>query len=134
MYTELKLDVKLKEDGDVGAILDYMIDNNKPKPVKLIKRLNHNLFKTERWEWMLNGASAYFDSETNSNLDDEWNLSMCFNIKNYTNEIEEFIDFIKPFVLTKEKWGTYCYEEWKKPVNIIDGEILYKDCMYYEYR
>ncbi|ASU78505.1 hypothetical protein CDG81_09685 [Actinopolyspora erythraea] len=60
------------------------------------------LFETPRWRNMLWMNSAYFPADTHTVLDETimWlpSLSVTSNLKNYDNEIDEFVNWIMPFV------------------------------------
>ena len=126
MYTELNINVELKDDTpkEVIEILKYMLDNNLTKP----ELLSHDLFYTDRWEHMLKGDSYYFDADTHSTLRygeicESWYLNIQCNLKNYDNEIDKFINFITPYVDTDGFWGYKRYEEDDDPTLIYDGSF-----------
>lgn len=124
MYTELNINVCLKDDVPkwVIDILKFQVGDIKDMP----QITDHNLFNCHRWEWMLRMDSYYFDADTHSTLrfsDNArcWYLNVQCNLKNYDNEIDEFIDFIKPYVDTDGFWGHKRYEEFDDPTLIYDG-------------
>ena len=126
MYTELHLNVELKKDipNDITETLKCMIgeSNKEIKPKK-----EHPLFLTHGWKYMLQMDSYYFDADTKSSLRfDDISKSYYFNtqcnLKNYNNEIEKFIDWIKPYVETKGFWGFSRYEEEDTPTLIFGKE------------
>jgi len=127
MYTELLLTVRLKKETprQVINILEQMLYNKK----SLHGLSSHLLFKTSRWEWMFSGSSYYFNSILKSlieydDITHSYFLSVNFNIKNYGNEIELFIDWIMPFVAAYpgEFLGYSRYEEATEPTLIYKGE------------
>lgn len=129
MYTELHYNAELKiaRQSKVAKILQYMVGDLDEPPAKLPK---HPLFKTERWAIMLMMDSYYFDADTRSTLrwDDISNayyLCIRCNLKNYGSEIEQFIDWIKPYLAVhidnEELLGFYRYEEDREPT-LIYGE------------
>jgi len=122
MYTGLKLDVTFKKTApdEFYEALNYMltrgdletgVDHEWETP------LEHPLFhqKTERWRWMLCGSSAYLDEDfaPNSTLNG-YRLKVCFNIKNYENEIGHFLHWIHPHVKEFHS-GCWQYEEMDEP-------------------
>ncbi len=125
MYTELVFACELKKDTpkEVIDILEYMVGNPRKDPIIPA----HELFSTSRWEWMFKSNSYYFDGDTHSTLrfDDmskAYVLTVRCNLKNYDNEIEKFIDWIKPYVDKIDDYlefkGYYRYEENDKPTLI----------------
>jgi hypothetical protein len=116
MYSGLKMNVELKQNtpSDVLCILKYMIDNEIEKPTIP----NHPLFATERWCLMLRSFSAYFPTATKSELiykDSTYLLNIQCNFKNYDNELEKFVDWIRPYIETKGVIGHSHYEENEEP-------------------
>jgi len=84
--------------------------------------LNHPFFRTERWRMIGHCSSYYFgysDSHTKIHFDDishEWLLSFRCSLKNYDNEIEKFIDWIRPLV-----------EDGSGDMNFL-GYSMYEEC------
>ena len=132
MYTELYMGVSLKKDTP-------------PKVVETIKaiiagkagyehRHDHAFFATDRWGWCLrSGGSYYFDAAPHArifkdDIDGHWRLTFGTNIKNYSEEWEKFIDWIRPFIETKGHLGHIRYEEQSMPTILfmnLDGTIGY---------
>jgi hypothetical protein len=126
MYTEFHFNVRLKQNipDKILNILRYMVSNEpnkydfKPKEIP-----DHLLFKnSERWHWMLWVDSYYFAADTISTLrvDDtakQYFLCVRCNLKNYDNEIENFIDWINPYIDAKSNafLGFSRYEESEDP-------------------
>lgn len=123
MYTELDIAVVFNAETPVGVIdlISYMArpakegDTTKAPPL-----LDHPLFGTDRWNWMLrSGGSYYFSGKPSltwvkDTINHFWYLTLRTNIKNYTSEWEHFLSFIAPHV--EEGWiGTYRYEEEPAP-------------------
>ena len=139
MYTELVMAAEIKtKDPAVIDILQYMTDNDSyEKPKKLP---DHPLFKTSRWSWMLNGTSEYFSGSPQSKLtvdtllgtnNPRYFLSVRFNIKNYENEIEKFLDWLAPYLSVFDEFiGYYRSEEYRYPTLIFctKGKIHYESC------
>lgn len=132
MYTELHFNSELRESIPASTlnILKYMVDGEcESIMTELIPC--HPLFNTERWRFMLNCDSYYFDADTHSTLRfDEvsktFYLCIRTNLKNYDNEIEHFIDWIMPYLNKHEDGkflGFYRYEEHNEPTLIYYKEI-----------
>ena len=125
MYTELHFNVKIKQDAEEAhKVLDFIFDESRDQDGghhKFIvdNNLTHKWFSTKRWWWMFFGGSAYFTAPTQSEFkkigdyDEKKTLSIRCNIKNYSDEIEEFIDWVKPFTtaFNGDFLGFYRYEE-----------------------
>jgi hypothetical protein len=136
MYTELVLGLELTEDKGVLDILKFMLDVNSKPENKPDGDYSHPFFSTQRWWWMLNSDSYYFDGKTDSKLiiDDctghtYYHLNVRCNLKNYTNEIEEFLDWLCPYIRSYGFLGYMRYEEYNDPTLIYkrDDRIVFKD-------
>lgn len=132
MYTEFVLGVALAEDTpkEIVMALAYMCGEK----VEHYVPPNHDLFDTECWRTMLLTDSFYFDGITNSffKRDEdtgEYYLTVRCNFKNYDNEVNHFMDFIRPYLNTKGFLGYYRYEEYEDPTFIynISGKIKYRN-------
>lgn len=119
MYTEFYFNARLKEDVPLEVVntLNYMLGGEKALDLP-----DHELFKTARWDFMLRCDSYCFDADTHSTLrfDDIGNqYSLCIrcNFKNYDDEIEKFISWVKPYLdkYEGEFLGFYRYEECEQP-------------------
>ena len=83
----------------------------------------HPLFsQSERWQWMLTCDSYYFAADTISTLrfDDiaeQYFLCIRCNLKNYSNEIENFVNWIDPYLShdSGDFLGFSRYEESENP-------------------
>ena len=124
MYTELHFNSELKKEIPDGVveILKHMIGETEKLPLSLPE---HELFRTGRWDTMLNFDSYYFDADTHSTLrfdsiSDAYFLCIRSNLKNYDDEIEKFINWIMPYLNKSEGefLGFYRYEESEEPVLI----------------
>jgi len=122
MYTEFHFNVNLNKDvpQEVVDVLAYMVreDYTTPRP----PTPEHKLFKTHRWEVMLLMDSYYFAADTYSTLrsdDIGGDLYLCIrcNLKNYDQEIELFVDWIRPYIHAEEGdfLGFSRYEESEDP-------------------
>lgn len=108
MYTELVAGFRVDSDKhpEVISVLKAMVDD-KWKGVRrdeVVPALDHPFFRTDRWQWMLRHASYYFPvSKSFSAYKDDKHFpetvfSIRCNLKNYSNEIELFWDWIGPFI------------------------------------
>ena len=134
MYTELNIGVNLRSDTpeNIVKILKYMLrDDDVDEDVTTT---DHPLFETVRWQRMLRCDSYYFDGHTDSSIlrdegSDEYELNVRCNLKNYDNEIQQFLDFIRPYLETEGFLGYYRYEEWEHPTLIYNN--VYADTIEY---
>ena len=128
MYTELNIGVEINNNPKVIQKLKFMLGDS-DKDVEIIHPLFEN---TERWRFMLNSGSYYFDGQTDSKLfrDDLYgNKPMYFlnvrcNLKNYCDEIKLFLDWLCPYIKTEGFLGYTRYEEQYNPTyteNYIQG-------------
>lgn len=133
MYTELAIGVEFKKDTPprVIAVLEWMVTNHDHEVCEIPLAIDHLLFKTDRWAWMLrNGGSYYFDAKPClvwklDEITKSYFLTVWRNIKNYTFEWENFLDFIAPYLATEGFIGHYRYEECENPTLIynLNGKI-----------
>lgn len=131
MYTELVLGIEVEDNEKVIQTLKYMLDETEYKP-----EWEHELFKTDRWEYMLRCDSYYFDGQTDSKLvtDDLYKdkpmyyLNVRCNLKNYDGEIRKFLDWLCPYIKTYGFLGYERYEECEDPTLIYrtDNGIEYR--------
>lgn len=104
-YSELIFGAGLKENTPKEIIdaIKWLLDNTKDEsdyPAVLPQDL-----KESRLSWMFNsGGSYYFGSISGysefkyDEIGNFWRLNARFNIKNYENEIEGFLNWIKPYL------------------------------------
>lgn len=100
MYTELIFGASLKVDTPTEVInaLIYMIDEIEKKPT------DFPLSKSRLFKGLFNGSSYYFGVNRSvskmwfEETTQDWKLSIRSNIKNYDNEIETFLKWIKPYI------------------------------------
>ena len=131
MYTELNICVEIANVPKVIDVLKYMLHDIDDKP----ELFEHKLFETPRWEYMLCCDSYYFDGQTDSKLfrDDlcenhsMYYLNVRCNLKNYSSEIELFLDWLSPYIKTEGFLGYMRYEEDENPTLIYleKGHISY---------
>ena len=132
MYTELNIGVEIKNNSKVIQKLKFMLGDS-DEDVEIIHPLFEN---TDRWCFMLNSDSYYFDGQTDSKLfrDDLYeNKPMYFlnvrcNLKNYCDEIKLFLDWLCPYIKTEGFLGYTRYEEEYNPT------LIYKEKDKIEYR
>lgn len=100
MYTEIRTNLMVT-DPEVIKILKWLL--NKPWASQPTFELpSHEFFDCDRWTALLTGGSAYFNdyaSEFVEISDDPvvYHLRTCSNIKNYSQEIRKFADWIQPY-------------------------------------
>jgi len=133
MYTELNIGVRFKRDTPDSIInaISYMIDNDAPREFPE----EHEIFGTDKWEWMLRSAGSYYFASQPTRvwcydeITEAYFLSVCTNIKNYNGEWEKFLYFIAPYVETEGYIGTYRYEESEHPELLYNegGRIVFKN-------
>lgn len=129
MYTEFFYRAELikQTPDDVKRIVKAMIDGTTQEDLAGIAIPDHPLFKGDRWHYMCNSASAYFPLPTESkyhvggyvgNGNDEFAIHA--NLKNYGSEIENFCEWIDPWVSAyKDDFvGFRMYEEAEEPTLI----------------
>ena len=131
MYTDLVLGMKIEDNDKIIQTLRYMLGETEYQPVD-----DHELFRTDRWDYMLKCDSYYFDGQTDSKLymDDlyednpKFYLNVRCNLKNYDNEINKFLDWLNPYIKTFGFLGYLRYEENEDPTLIYKTEkgIEYK--------
>lgn len=126
MYTALHFNSELNKEvpSQVIDVLKFMAGDAENEPKTLPE---HPLFKTERWRYMLEMDSYYFDEDTHSTLrfdeiSEAYYLNIRCNLKNYDSEIEKFIDWIMPYLDECKQdgdfLGFYRYEEDESPTII----------------
>ena len=135
-YTEFCLGFELKTDlpMEISQVLEYMALRDAPIPETIP---NHEFFETDRWGWMLqSGGSYYFSSKPvlkfiYDDISKSYYLTVWTNIKNYTNEIELFLEWIKDYVDVRQSphyLGFTRYESCTHPTLIYldNGKIISK--------
>lgn len=120
MYTELIFGATLKKDTPENVIqaIKYMLGELKERPEAFP-------FEKGRLDHLLQLGSYYFainNSVCKFWLDDIskcWILSARCNLKNYEGEIEEFLEWIKPYIESgsgeREMYAITLYEESSEP-------------------
>lgn len=124
MYTELHFNSELKKDisPEVIKVLEFMVNGGTAEP----EVPDHPLFNSNRWRFMFRCDSYYFDADTHSTLrfDDISNsyyLCIRCNLKNYGDEIQNFVDWIRPYLEKRsgDFLGFSRYEEMEEPTLIF---------------
>ena len=124
MYTELIFGCSLKRDTPVIAINTLLwMCGKKDKPEALP---NHSFFNDEEnRKFIFQSGSFYFGINKGvsemwlDKIDNAWRISARGNIKNYNQEIEQFLDWVKQYVAAgsgnREFYAIVCYEEQDVP-------------------
>lgn len=133
MYTELILKCDLKDDipeKSLRIIQNLFNPEGTCIDAECIEDLpNHPFFKCTRWSHIGNSSSYYHHPKAFSHLEKGlgFYLFTRSDLKNYDNEIENFLDWISPFIRESEdkcvgwKW----YEEDDVPTLLIfDGKKI----------
>lgn len=140
MYTAISLGVNLRKDtpDSVIRVLEYMtgqVEDGRPAGMyhvsaagdairALVDKVpDHPLFDTDRWGIMLRCGSYYFDYQTGWELRKDnfagYFLSGVSNLKNYSSEIDKFLDWLCPYINDDNVWiGWKMYEEDVSPTLI----------------
>ena len=141
MYTQFSFTFSLKDDTPIKIIniLEYLIDSENNRLPFISMNENDKLFntKTKRFQYMLNTSSCYFTDISYATLQHNkcggYSAFHCIaSIKNYDNDIELFIDFVKDYIYLhgEEKLfvGWSRYEEDEKPIlyYLYDNNIISK--------
>lgn len=122
MYTEFVFGCELSKSTpeNVIDILRYLKGDIEETP----KLPSHEFFSCSRWKAIGRCTSAYFGSPSYVIIEQdgwslEYRLAIRCNLKNYDNEIQKFVDWIKPYVNqgagTGELLGYSIYEESSEP-------------------
>lgn len=124
MYTELVLKCQINGGApkEVMDVIQYMFAGA-DKPVKLPK---HEFFTLPCWDSIGNSCSFYHHPSVVNNCpkfdySEEQYIFSRSDIKNYSGEIQEFLDWIKPYISAMEGQciGWTWYEEELQPTLII---------------
>jgi hypothetical protein len=127
MYTELIFGCGLKKETpkEVISILRYMHDNNEFKSERNLIIPRHTLFGDTRWRIMFQCSSYYFGVNQGysriwyDGISNNWRISTRSNLKNYNDEIELFLDWIKPWISqgsgSRGLYAIVMYEESSSP-------------------
>lgn len=123
MYTALHFNADIWQAPDLVVDTLKSMTGQGPLPVQLPR---HPLFAPDnRWEYMLQCDSYYFQADTHSIVypfpSKGYGISITCNFKNYNNEIDLFLDWIMPYVEAEPgKWlGYHMYENDDVPTLIF---------------
>jgi hypothetical protein len=120
MYTELIFGASLKEDtpNQVINALKYMIGEIEEKPIDFP-------LPEGRCEYLLRAGSYYFGVNVSvsslryDKITESWVISSRSNIKNYVNEIETFLEWIKPYISSgsgqRDMYAIVIHEQQSEP-------------------
>ena len=120
MYTELIFGAELKKEtpNEVIEALKYMLGEIQEKP-KYFPLLDG------RCEGLFQGSSYYFAINKPvkkmwlDDIDNCYHISTRSNIKNYENEIETFLEWIKPYIESgsgnRDMYAIVIYEDSSEP-------------------
>lgn len=128
MYTEYLLRGSLKDDTpqQVRDVLTYLAsrdwdERQEPDPLP-----DHPFFATARWECLGSRMSYYFPGSVGHSEFSEHGFIFYGDLKNYNQEIAEFVDWIKPYLDPLDKFiGYELYEEADEPILYYQKEELF---------
>ena len=114
MYTEIYVNVDFDEntpDEVIGTIKAMCAKDDRSPFLS---------DKPSRWSYLFNNGSYYLPLTecgllTYDDIGKQYSLIGKGDIKNYEQEIQQFFDYIKPYV-ENEFMGYYRYEESREPV------------------
>ncbi|MBU8573712.1 hypothetical protein [Bacillus pumilus] len=127
MYTELVCAFELIKETPSHIIetLEFMSGQREEHPIEL--PANKLFWEGDKWKWMLQTDSYYFDGKTHSEIENDTlvggrYVTIRCNLKNYNDEIENFIDWISPYI--QKDYDHYFigykrYEDDKEPTLIF---------------
>lgn len=124
MYTEIIFGCDLKPDTPDVAIgaLKWMCEmTEKPEVLP-----DHEFFTDKENRWFLFQSGSYYFGVNKGvaemwfdDISKSWHISARGNIKNYNNEIEKFLSWVKQYVYSgsglREFYAVVCYEEQSEP-------------------
>jgi hypothetical protein len=134
MYTEFVFGCSLKEDtpSPIIDILKVMFGIKKELPYGFYDTHDYS-YPNTRGRAIPFGASHYFGTSNPHSkmerdyLDKQWLIYIRCNIKNYEHEIEQFINWIMPFVEDgsggRDFLGYVLYEADDSPTLYFKGDI-----------
>ena len=131
MYTELVVSTRIVDDPKVINILKLMTARDLMVEFSEVTELpNHPLFKTDRWRFMLMSSSYYFVPVASTLLEYDdigknWSFINRSDFKNYSNEINLFLDWLDPYIDASEgeMIGYSRYEESEEPTIRYKGKL-----------
>ena len=132
-YTKLNFKCKLKQDvpKEVTDILERVINQGDLGHDKVMFNnedvfhpdIEHSFFKCSRWYMLFLSKNFDYELEGSKFYKDKgnWILSIETEFKNYDNEIENFLDWITPFIVGRKKSqyvGYWKHEEMEQRFNL----------------
>lgn len=125
MYTELFISTMVRDDPKAASVLKHMLEAPGEPP----ELPDHPLFKCDRWDFMLRCNSYYFVPRSVhvfefDEISKGWVFISRSDFKNYSQEIEKFIDWLRPHLAcgADEMIGYYRYEQSREPTIIYSTE------------
>lgn len=122
MYTECIIGCLLKKETPKEVIdsINFLLTSPREQ-----RELPSNLPESERVSWMFNSGGSYsFGAPSGQHYFEEdpqggYRLSARFNIKNYSNEIENFLEWLFPWISQgsgyRDFYAIVTYEEAEEP-------------------
>lgn len=125
MYTEFLFQGETKPDlpKDIEVLINYFFNENSAFRfyVPTSKNLpDHPFFKCDRWMLIGHMSSYYFSPfalrqiQKHVREDGGLHVFLLCSIKNYDNEIEQFMNWLDPYM--HFYWNHIWYEENEKPI------------------
>ena len=102
MYTEFVFGAMLHErtPKNVLRILENLCEGEGDYNDLILP--NHEFFACDRWRWIATMSSYYFGAPSHSTIVEDsqggHRISIRANLKDYDNEIDKFVDWIKQYV------------------------------------
>jgi hypothetical protein len=120
MYTEFVLSCQIMEQHtDAVNVIKMMVGDAGNVHWE---RPNHAFFSCDRWMQLFHSSSHYFTPRSvclfeYDDISKTWCLIVNSSLKNYSNEIEEFIDWLSPYLYNEldDMIGYSRYEEDHEP-------------------
>lgn len=117
-YTQLRLQCDIKKEcKEVISILNSMIEYDYDN-IPSCELTSHPVFTDSRFGLIFHCTSAYFDNECSTTFEN-LHLDTVFDLKNYNNTIQKFLNWLAPYIESEGQIGEYMYEYWDKPQPII---------------
>lgn len=137
MYTKLECNIKIKKDEELIKILNYMLNLQE----EIFEIPDHQLFSLQdnRWKYMLCCCSCCFTNTSFSDLREDYDnyvLHIDCDLKNYNEEIDNFLDWISGYATGYDEYeliGYTIYEENSIPTLIYMNKDGYKYVNLYKY-
>jgi hypothetical protein len=119
MYTEISFGAKLKSDTPQEVIdtIQHLVNGEHD----MVRKTAHPFFQSGR-SWLLTSQGSYYfavNIPPSFTFDGAWSLYFRTSVKNYDDEIEKFLDWIKPYIAQgsgeREMYAVVIYEEAEEP-------------------